>query len=147
MLLLSSDLFTIWKFYFKIFWRLFQSNVHLFTSDLWPYLLVLKLFTISWYVDDDLVVWFSGTLGGWNLSLGHFHLDRLLQIRHFKAWWSHLVLVYSFHISVFQVEHLRGGKYYPYCFFLKFFYLLEFFILVLSLYCIWVKGFSISALE
>ena len=64
----SSDLFIIWKFYFNIIWRLFQSNVHLFTIDLQPYLSVLKLFTFTWHV-DDLVVWFSGNLEGWNLSL------------------------------------------------------------------------------
>ena len=38
-----SDLFIIWKFCFNIFWRLSQSNVHLFTIDLRPYLSVLKL--------------------------------------------------------------------------------------------------------
>ena len=29
----------------------------------------LKLITFSWYVDDDLVVWFSGNLEEWNLAL------------------------------------------------------------------------------
>ena len=37
---------------------------NLFTIDLRPYLSVLKLFTFSPYVDDDLVVWFSGNLEG-----------------------------------------------------------------------------------
>ena len=29
----------------------------------------LKLITFSWYVDDDLVVWFGSNLEEWNLSL------------------------------------------------------------------------------
>ena len=37
---------------------------NLFTIDLRPYLSVLKLFTFSPYVDDDLVVWLSGNLEG-----------------------------------------------------------------------------------
>ena len=53
----------------NIFWRLLQSNVHFFTIDFEPHRSVLNLFTFGWYVDDDLVVWFSGNLEGWNLSL------------------------------------------------------------------------------
>ena len=29
----------------------------------------LKLITFSWYVDDDLILWFSCSLEEWNLSL------------------------------------------------------------------------------
>ena len=39
-LVLRSDIFIIWKFCLNIFWRLFQSNVHLFTIDLRLYLSV-----------------------------------------------------------------------------------------------------------
>ena len=42
-----SDLFIIWKLCFKFFWKLFHSNVHLFTTDLRPFLSVIKLFIFS----------------------------------------------------------------------------------------------------
>ena len=46
-LALMSDLFIIWKLCFKFFWKLFQSNVHLFAIDLRPFLSVIKLFIFS----------------------------------------------------------------------------------------------------
>ena len=133
----SSDLFIIWKFYFNIIWRLFQSNVHLFTIDLQPYLSVLKLFTFTWHV-DDLVVWFSGNLEGWNLSLklpGAFLWRQSFANKIFQS----MMKSFSFSIFIsyicFSTGAFNGRKFYcPYCFFLKFFYLLEFFILILSPY-------------
>ena len=97
-LVLRFDLLIVWKFCFNIFWRLFQSNVHLFTIDLWPHISVLKLFTFSWYVDDDFVVWFSGHLVGWNLSL---KLPRAFSLRQSftnKIFWS---MMKSFSFSIF----------------------------------------------
>ena len=89
-----------------------KCNVHLFTIDLWPYLSVLKLFTFNWYVDDDLVVWFSGNLEGWNLSLKLPGVFSLRQSFTNMIFWS-MMKSFSFsifHASVFQLEHLRGGN-------------------------------------
>ena len=98
MLVLRSDLFIIWKFCFNIFWRLFQSNVHLFIIDLRSYLSVLKLFTLSWYVDDDLAVCFSDNLEGWNLSLKLPWTFSLRQSFTNKLFWSKMK---SFSFSIF----------------------------------------------
>ena len=57
-----------------------------------------------------------------------------LQIKHFETWWSPLVLVHSFHTSGFQLYMCGEEIYYLYCLFLKFFYLLEWFILIMSSY-------------
>ena len=86
------------SFVLIFFWRLFQSNVHSFIIDLRPYLSVLKFFIFSWYLDDDLVMWFGGNLEGWNLSLelpGTFSLKQFFTN---KIFWG---MIKSFSFSIF----------------------------------------------
>ena len=75
--------------------------MHLFTIDLQPNLLVLKLFTFSWYVDHNLVVWFSGNLEGWNVSLKLTEAFSLRQAFTNKIFWS-MMKSFSFSNGAFK---------------------------------------------
>ena len=92
----------------------------------------LKLITFSWYVDDDLVVWFSGNLEEWNLSLklpGAFPFRQPFTNKIFRS------MMKSFSFSIFtsyfcfSTGAFKGRKFIILiAFSLKFFYLFEIFI-------------------
>ena len=92
----------------------------------------LKLITFSWYVDDDLVVWFSGNLEEWNVSLklpGTFLFSQPFTNKIFRS------MMKSFSFSIFtsyfcfSTGAFKGRKFIILiAFSLKFFYLFEIFI-------------------
>ena len=101
------------QYYWMNEWMNECMRVYFITVNCKTKVSYLKLITFSWYVDDDLVVWFSGNLEEWNLTLklpGAFSFRRSFTNKIFWSTWSPLVLVYSFHTSVFQLEHLRGAN-------------------------------------
>ena len=91
----------------------------------------LKLLSFSWYVDDDIVVWFSGNLEEWNLLKlpDPFSFKKPLTNKIFRS------MMKSFSFSIFtsyfrfSTGPFKGRKFIILiAFSLKFFYLFEIFI-------------------
>ena len=86
------------QYYWMNEWTNECMRVYFITVNYKTKVSYLKLITFSWYVDDDLVVWFSGNLEEWNLSLklpGAFSFRRPFTN---KIFWSTMK---SFSFSIF----------------------------------------------
>ena len=99
----------------------------------------LKLITVSWYVDDDLVVRFSGNLEKWNLALKLPEALKLPFRQPFtnKIFWS-MMKSFSFSIFIsyfcFSMGAFKGRK-----FIILIAFRWSFSIFLKSLFFSWVK--------
>ena len=87
-----------YRHYNQYYWMNECMRVYFVTVNCKTKVNYLKLITFSWYVDHDLVVWFSRNLEEWNLSLKLPGAFPFRQPFTNKIFWS---MMKSFSFSIF----------------------------------------------